>query len=431
MKIIYKLGLCGAMFTGSCFAALLPIYASSAVTTFKYSPKAVVDEAWQIVNREYVDGTFNHSDWQKVRTQLLNRNYRNNQEAYVAIRSSLAKLGDRYTRFMNPEEFQSLNNQTSGEVSGVGIVIEANSRSGQIVVAKTIKDSPAAKAGIKAGDVIVAIDRKSTEHMTLDGAISLIRGETGKSITVKIARGGTKPFNVALTRAKIEVASVFSTVKQEGALKVGYIRLSEFSSHAPMQMAKAITDLDRQKVNAYVLDLRGNPGGLLTSGVEIAGMWLDNGGIVKTVDRQGESENFSATQHALTQLPMAVLVDGNSASCSEILTGALKDNHRAQIVGAQTFGKALVQSVHALSDGSGMAVTVAHYFTPNGTDIGHKGVTPDVKVELGKFEQEQLDNSPTLMGSGLDPQYQKAISVLANQPNLVNSNPAPALSSNR
>jgi carboxyl-terminal processing protease len=155
-----------------------------------------------------------------------------------------------------------------------------------------------------------------------------------------------------------------------------------------------------------------------------------NGGIVKTVDRQGKSEDFSAAQHALTQLPMAVLVDGNSASASEILTGALKDNHRAQIVGAQTFGKALVQSIHPLADGSGMAVTVAHYYTPNGTDIGHKGVTPDVKVQLGKLEQETLDDSPTLLGSALDPQYQKAIAVLENNPNLVGAKVDPTFSNN-
>ncbi len=431
MKNPFKLVLCGAMFTGACLVTLLPIASSDAVTTFKDSPKAVVDEAWQIVNREYVDGTFNHSDWQKIRTELLKRNYHNSKEAYTAIRSSLAKLGDRYTRFMNPEEFQSLNNQTSGEMSGVGIVIEANSRSRQIIIARTIKDSPAAKAGIQSGDIIVGIDGKSTNNMNLDGAINLIHGETGKSLTIKIARGNMKPFNVALTRTKIEVTSVFSTVKQEGALKVGYIRLSEFSSHAPTQMEKAIKDLNRQQVNAFVLDLRGNPGGLLTAGVEIARMWLDNGAIVKTVDRQGGNEDFSAVQGALTQLPMVVLVDGNSASCSEILTGALKDNHRAQIVGAQTFGKALVQSVHALSDGSGMAVTVAHYYTPNGTDIGHKGVTPDVKVELGKLEQEILDNSPTIMGSAKDPQYQKAIAILANKPNSIGSNLTPGLSGNR
>jgi carboxyl-terminal processing protease len=424
----HKLALRGAMFTGAFLATLLPLAASSAVAAFKDSPKAVVDEAWQIVNREYVDGTFNRLDWQKTRMELLKRNYTNRQEAYVAIRSTLRKLGDPYTRFMDPQQFQSLNNQTSGEMSGVGIKLEANPKTKQLIVAEAIDNSPASKAGIKAGDAIVAIDGKSTQNMTLDGAISLIRGEIGKSITLKIVRGGRRPFDIPLTRAQIEVSSVFSEAKQEGRLKVGYIRLAEFSSHSANQMEKAIKDLNRQQVNAYVLDMRGNPGGLLQASVEIARMWMDNGTIVKTVDRKGGNEDFRAVQGALTQLPLAVLVDGNSASASEILAGALKDNRRAQIVGAQTFGKALVQSVHSLSDGSGMAVTVAHYYTPNGTDIGHKGVTPDIKVDLNSMDQRNLSDSPALMGSKQDPQYQRAISVLRTSPTPVK---APSMSLNR
>jgi carboxyl-terminal processing protease len=428
----HQLVLRGAMFAGAMLATLLPVAASSALAVSKDSPKALVDEAWQIVNREYVDGTFNRLDWQKTRMELLKRNYRNRQEAYVAIRSTLKKLGDPYTRFMDPQQFQSLNNQTSGEMSGVGIKLEANPRTQQLVVAEAIDNSPAAKAGIKSGDIIVAIDGKSTKNMNLEGAISLIRGEIGKSITLKIARGSKSPFDIALTRAQIEVSSVFSEVKQEGKLKVGYIRLAEFSSHSSEQMQKAIKDLNRKQVNAYVLDMRGNPGGLLQASVEIARMWLDNGTIVKTVDRKGGNEDFRAVQGALTQLPMAVLVDGNSASASEILAGALKDNRRAQIVGAQTFGKALVQSVHSLSDGSGMAVTVAHYYTPNGTDIGHKGVTPDVKVDLNFNEQKNLADSPALLGSTQDPQYQRAVAVLQNK-NMASPTPVkvPAMSSNR
>jgi carboxyl-terminal processing protease len=420
------------MFTGAYIATLLPL-ASSALAVSKDSPKAIVDEAWQIVNREYVDGTFNRLDWQKTRMELLKRNYKNRQEAYVAIRSTLKKLGDPYTRFLDPQQFQSLNNQTSGEMSGVGIKLEANPRTQQLVVAEAIDNSPASKAGIKAGDAIVAIDGKSTKNMTLEGAISLIRGEIGKAITLKIARGSLRPFDIPLTRAQIEVSSVFSEVKQEGRLKVGYIRLAEFSSHSSEQMQKAIKDLNSKQVNAFVLDMRGNPGGLLQASVEIARMWLDNGTIVKTVDRKGGNEDFRAVQGALTQLPMAVLVDGNSASASEILAGALKDNRRAQIVGAQTFGKALVQSVHSLSDGSGMAVTVAHYYTPNGTDIGHKGVTPDVKVDLNPMEQKNLAESPSLLGSNKDPQYLRAIAVLQSKnmatPN--NTNKVPAMSSTR
>ena len=197
-------------------------------------------------------------------------------------------------------------------------------------------------------------------------------------------------------------------------------------------MEKAIKDLNRKQVNAYVLDMRGNPGGLLQSSIEIARMWLDNGTIVKTVDRKGGNEDFRAVQGALTQLPLAVLVDGNSASASEILAGALKDNRRARVVGSQTFGKALVQSVHSLSDGSGMAVTVAHYYTPNGTDIGHKGVTPDVKVDLSWIEQKNLSDSPDLLGTDRDPQYRQAINVLQGRNNAVapTTGKIPALSRN-
>jgi carboxyl-terminal processing protease len=422
----------GAMVTGACLATMLPMFATSVSAAFKDSPKAIVDEAWQIVNREYVDGTFNRLDWQKTRMELLKRNYNSRQEAYLAIRSTLKKLGDPYTRFMEPIQFQSLNNQTSGEMSGVGIRLEAHPRTQQLIVAEAIENSPASKAGIKAGDAILEIDGKSTKNMTIDGAISLIRGEIGKSITLKIARGSMSPFDIPLTRAQIEVASVFSSAKQEGKLKVGYIRLSEFNSHSSSQMERAIKNLNRQQVNAYVLDMRGNPGGLLQSSVEIARMWLDRGTIVKTVDRKGGNEDFRAVQSALTQLPMAVLVDGNSASASEILAGALKDNRRAQVVGSQTFGKALVQSVHSLSDGSGMAVTVAHYYTPNGTDIGHKGVTPDVKIDLNWIEQKNLADSPSLMGSDRDPQYRQAVIVLQNRLNANNQNggKVPALSRN-
>jgi carboxyl-terminal processing protease len=419
--------------TGALLALSIPLCSSSVLAAFKDSPKAIVDEAWQIVNREYVDGTFNRLDWQKTRMELLKRNYSNRQEAHLAIRATLKKLGDPYTRFMDPQQFQSLNNQTSGEMSGVGIKLESNRRTKQLIVAEAIENSPASKAGIKAGDIIVAIDGKSTKNMNVEDAIGLIRGEIGKSITLKIARGGANPFDIPLTRAQIEVSSVFSTVKQEGKLKVGYIRLSEFSSHSSSQMEKAIKELNGKQVNAYVLDMRGNPGGLLQASVEIARMWFDNGTIVKTVDRKGGNEDFRAVQGSLTQLPLAVLVDGNSASASEILAGALKDNRRAQIVGSQTFGKALVQSVHSLSDGSGMAVTVAHYYTPNGTDIGHKGVTPDVKVDLNFAEQQNLSESPDLMGSAKDPQYLQAISVLQKNPSIAQPIPgkAPALSSTR
>jgi carboxyl-terminal processing protease len=165
-------------------------------------------------------------------------------------------------------------------------------------------------------------------------------------------------------------------------------------------------------VNAYVLDLRGNPGGLLQASIEIARMWIDSGAIVRTVDRKGGKQEFSANHTSLTPLPLAVLVDGNSASASEILSGALKDSKRAKVVGSQTFGKAVVQSVHPLSDGSGLAVTISRYYPPSGADINNKGITPDIKVDLTTDQEKRLASEPNLLGTNNDPQYQQAIATL-------------------
>ncbi|MEA5551122.1 S41 family peptidase [Anabaena cylindrica UHCC 0172] len=378
------------------------------------SPKALVDQVWQLVNREYVDGKFNQQDWLATRQSLLNKDYTSNEQAYVAIREALQKLGDPYTRFMDPKQFETLTSQTSGEVSGIGIRMEVNEKTKRLTVVEAIENSPALRAGIKSGDEILAIDGKPTLKMKVDDASNLIRGKAGTAITLRLGRTGKNEFDLKLTRATIEVPTVRYTLKQEGGRRVGYIRLREFSSHAADQMRRAIRDLNSQKVDSYVLDLRGNPGGLLQASIEIARMWYDNGAIVKTVDRVGGSEETKANRTALTNRPLAVLVDGNSASASEILTGALKDNKRAVVVGSQTFGKALVQSVHELTNGSGLAVTIAHYYTPKGTDINHKGITPDIQLDLTEAQERQLASNPDLIGTLSDPQYARAIAALSN-----------------
>jgi len=377
------------------------------------SPKALVDQVWQLVNREYVDGKFNQQDWQAIRQGLLSKDYTSHEEAYVAIRAALEKLDDPYTRFMNPKQYQSLTNQTSGEVSGIGIRMEMNEKTNRLTVIEAIENSPALKAGLQSGDEILAIDGKSTLKMTVEDASTLIRGRIGTAVNLELGRSSNK-FNVKLTRATIEIPTVRYTLKQEAGRRVGYIKLQEFSSHAAEQMRSAIRSLNNQKVDSYVLDLRGNPGGLLNASIEIARMWLDDGHIVKTVDRKGSSSDTKANRTAITKLPLAILVDGNSASASEILTGALQDNKRAVVVGSKTFGKALVQSVHELGDGSGLAVTIAHYYTPNGTDINHKGIVPDIKLDLTQMQERQLATNPSLIGTNRDPQYTRAISVLSD-----------------
>jgi carboxyl-terminal processing protease len=378
------------------------------------SPKVIVDQVWQLVNHEYVDGKFNQQDWQATRQSLLSKDYSSREEAYAAIREALQKLGDPYTRFMDPKQFEALTSQTSGEVSGIGIRMEVNEKTQRLTVVEAIENSPALKAGIKAGDEILGIDGKPTLKMKVDDASKLIRGKAGTPIKLKLGRKGQNAFDLKLTRANIEVPTVRHTLRQEGNRRVGYIRLREFSGHAAEQMQRAIRDLNTKKVDSYVLDLRGNPGGLLQASIEIARMWYNDGGIVKTVNRVGGTEETKANRTALTNRPLAVLVDGNSASASEILTGALKDNKRAVVVGGQTFGKALVQSVHELADGSGLAVTIAHYYTPAGTDINHTGITPDIKLDLTEAQERQLASNPDLIGTKSDPQYARAIAILSN-----------------
>lgn len=403
LKFVTALTITSALFSQS---------TSPASASLEDSPKNVVDEVWQIVSGEFVDPDFNHTDWQIQRQELLKGEYPDQQSAYRAIRKSLESLGDPYTRFLNPEEYADLTSQTSGELSGIGIQLGVNQKTKKLTVIEPIPNSPAMEAGLKAGDHIVSIDGKSTEMMTLEQASAKIKGKIGTEVKLKIARENKPAFEVAIARAQIELPSVSYNLNQEEGSKVGYIKLDEFSSHAAEQMEVAIADLTKQNASGFVLDLRGNPGGLLFSGVEIARMWMAKGDIVSTIDRKGGNEKFSANGKALTDLPLVILVDGYSASASEILTGALKENHRATVVGSRTYGKGTVQSVHSLSDGSGLAVTIAHYYPPSGVDINKKGIAPDIKVDLTRADQTNLSSNPALVATKADPQYARAVAVL-------------------
>lgn len=416
-----------ALFTGAIAAVttfVMPAWSSSLNTPLKDSPKAVLDEAWQIVFREFVDGDFNQVNWQAQRQELLSKNYTSREEAYTALRKALEKLKDPYTRFMDPKQYEALTNQTAGELSGVGMQLTLDEKTKTITVVEPIKNSPALKAGILPGDKVLSIDGVSTEGMTVEQAANKIRGSVGTNVSLKIGREGQKEFDLTLTRARIELETVTYRVNNEGNRKIGYIQLREFNSHAAEQMQEAIQALTKESVQAFVLDLRGNPGGLLRSSIDIARMWMDTGAIVSTVDRNGKSQEIRTNRTAITKLPVVVLVDGNSASASEILAGALQDNQRGVVMGTQTFGKALVQSVFALSDGSGLAVTIAHYYTPSGTDISQKGVTPDVKIDISDDQKKQLATDPKLVGTAQDPFYVRAVSILAgvggNRPLAIN-----------
>jgi len=388
--------------------------ANPSIAAFRDNPKEIVDEVWQTINRDYVDGTFNRNDWRQVRRNFVeNRDYASKDEAYRAVREMLKLLDDPYTRFLDPEQFRSMQIETSGELTGVGIQLGMDDETKELVVIAPIEGSPAMKAGLRTRDVLTSINGRSTKDMDLNQAVSLIRGPVNTTVRLGIRRG-VQQFEVELVRARIELHAVKWEVRNTPAGKVGYISLRQFNANAAQEMRKALQTLNSQ-VNSLVLDLRSNPGGLLYASAEIARMFMDNATIVSTVDRKGESERLIANRQSLTDKPLVVLVDGSSASASEILSGALQDNKRAVVVGTPTFGKGLVQSVQALSDGSGLAVTIAKYYTPSGRDINKSGIKPDIVVELSKADQERLNKNRELIGTMADPQFAKAVEVLVTQ----------------
>ncbi|MGD1897349.1 MAG: S41 family peptidase [Phormidesmis sp.] len=413
-----------AIVTGVLPSTTAPATASG----FQDSPKMVLDEAWQLVYQEYVDSNFNRVDWLGVRQTLLSGEYTSRDAAYSELRRVLRRLEDPYTRFLNPAQYAALTEQTSGEVTGVGIRLQSTEDG--LIVSGILNHSPAQRAGVEPGDTILIIDGRSSQNLTVENASQLIRGESGSQLSLTLRRVDGSEETIILTREVVSVPTVNFELQREGGVAVGYIRLDEFSAHAAEQMHTAIDTLTSDGAEAYELDLRGNPGGLLQASIDISRMWLPRGSIVRTVDRDGHSDEISANRTAVTDLPLAVLVNGQSASSSEIVTGALGDNDRAVVVGNPTFGKALVQSLHGLSDGSGIAVTVAHYYTPDGTDISTRGITPDINVTLTSQQQRALETNPDLRGTSADPQFVRAVdaieqSVVARR----QSGAAPALAS--
>ena len=366
----------------------------------------LVTEVWRIINRAYLDDTFNHQNWWFVRQRVMKQSLPDRETAYGAIQTMLTSLGDPYTRLLRPEQYRSLQTSTSGELLGVGLQIAQDADDGYLRVIAPIESSPADRAGIRSKDRILKIDGLSTAPMTLDEAASRMRGPIGTQVTLTIDRDREQPADIHLVRDRITLNPVYAELRtQPNTPKIGYIRLNQFNANASAELAAAIERLEKQQADAYVLDLRNNPGGLLQAGVEIARFWLDQGTIVYTVNRQGVFDSIEATGKALTRDPLIVLVNQGTASASEILAGALKDNGRAKLVGEVTFGKGLIQSLFDLSDGSGLAVTVAKYETPAHNDIHRLGIVPDQVVPWDSISRDQF-------GTPADRQYQAAVDLL-------------------
>ena len=375
---------------------------------FAATPAEMYDDVWKIVNKKYYDPTNNSQDWNKWRYRYENK-LKTKEDAYVAIETMLSSLNDPYTRFLDPKEFSEETQSIKGSLKGIGTQIGL--RDGELVIIAPLEDSPAERAGLLADDRILEINGESTKGINIDAAADKIRGEKGTTVTLLIQRKGVPNKLYSVVRDEIEVKSVsckppFDTTKIPNDIQ--YIRLSSFiSKNAAGEIESILNNSSGMK--GFIIDLRSNPGGLLTNAIYISDMLLKGGVIVSTVDRDSYKTTTRARIQQVTDKPIVVLINKGSASASEILSGALKDNHRATIVGEQSFGKGLVQEINKLPDEAGMNITIQRYLTPSGNDIHKKGITPDVVVELTQKDAEAKK----------DVQLEKAIEILEKMTCLV------------
>ncbi len=297
-----------------------------------------------------------------------------------AIKGMLSSL-DPHSGYMSPEAFKEFQVETKGEFGGLGIQISM--KDGILTVIAPIDDTPAYKAGIKAGDKILKIDGESTKSMSIQDAVSKMRGPKGKPVTLNVFREGwTEPKDFPIVRDIIKIKSVKSKMLKDD---IGYVKLTQFQEMTSEDLAKALKDLKEKGMKSIILDLRNDPGGLLNSAVDVAGQFLPPKRLVVYIKgRTGDKIEYltEGDDPSYTDLPMVVLVNQGSASASEIVAGALKDWNRAVIVGVQTFGKGSVQTLIPLSDGAGLRLTTAKYYTPSGVSIQNVGITPDIVVKL-------------------------------------------------
>lgn len=367
---------------------------------FAYTPVDLYDNVWRLINNKFVDQTNNDQDWSKWRHKYDDK-IKTNEDAYVAINTMIASLNDPYTKFLDPKEFADENNSIKGSLKGIGIQIGV--KEGKLMVIAPIEDTPAEKAGLLADDEILEIDGVSTKGITVDKAADKIRGKEGTQVTLLIKRKDTAPKSYTITRANIEIKSITQKLPEGISLPKDYcyIRLSSFISRNAASEFGTILNNNKDK-KGFIVDLRSNPGGLLTNAIYISDMFLNGGTIVSTVDRDGYKETQRASSGIYTNKPMVILINKGSASASEIFSGAMKDNHRAILVGEQSFGKGLVQEINKLPYESGVNITIQKYLTPNGTDINKKGITPDIEVKLTEDDVKNKN----------DVQLKKAIEVL-------------------
>ncbi len=295
-----------------------------------------------------------------------------------AAKGIVESLGDPYSIYLEPRTYRHLKDQIRGSFGGLGIVVGL--KEDHLTVIKPFPNTPAGRAGMKAGDVITKINEEQTEGLDLETAVNLMRGPVGTEVTLTVMRAGSGPLEITLRREEINVPSVEGRLLPE---KVGYIAISQFSEKTPGELDRMVSDLKTQGMRALILDLRDNPGGELHAAVKVADYFVPRGPVVYVDFKRGRDEVHNADSYRLS-LPLVVLVNEYSASASEIVAAAIKETGSGSVVGTRTYGKGMVQSVYPLKNGAGLKLTTARYLTPKKNDINEKGVEPDVLVEQPK-----------------------------------------------
>ena len=353
-------------------------------STEEAQPQKLFDKTWKTIHKDYYEPSFNHQDWNRWKTRYQGK-IKTNEDAKVAIDTMIASLNEPYTRFMDKKDFQDLTTSITSKIYGIGVNIYSNS--GKIEIFNVIPSTPADLVGLKQGDIITAVDSKDINGMNVSEVANIVRGPENSVVELTVLRDNKKLVK-KIKRKEIKIKNVKSSVIDN---HIGYIQIVSFmGGTTPNEFVEALENT--KNTDSIIIDLRGNTGGLLDNAVFIANMFIPQGKIVDIIYRNGYKKTISANpDQKLLNKPVVVLVNGASASASEILSGALKDYKKAKLVGKKTFGKGLVQKVVPLPNQTGVNITIARYLTPNGTDINKLGIKPD--IEIGNDFDFYLNNN--------------------------------------
>lgn len=365
-----------------------PTAVQTSVNTEQISPQKLFDKTWKIIKKSYYDTSMNEQDWYRWKAHYQGK-IKTEDDAYVAINTMLASLNDPYSKFMSKKEFAELNSSIDSKITGIGVNIFSNA--GKITILNVIEGTPASTSGLKTGDIIFAVNKKEVSGMTISDVAGLVRGPENSMVELTVLRDDKK-ITKNIKRKEIKIKTVKSSIDKN----IGYIQIMSFiGSTTSNEFLEALEKT--QKTDGLILDLRGNPGGLLPNAVFIANLFIPEGRIVSVVGRNGFKQDLSAQKTNFTvNKPLIVLIDHSSASASEILSGALRDYNKAKLIGTKTYGKGMVQEVLSLPNETGLNLTIAKYLTPKGTDINKKGIEPDVKIEL-TFDDLKKNNDAQLI----------------------------------